>query len=113
MEVLELVELLADRDQLDRAAGDRLDRQRCAPAGVAVELRHQHAVEGDALLERLGDVHRLLPRHRVEHEQDVGRLRRRADGGEFVHQRLVDMETPCGVEDDHVARIRTGVLNAS
>ena len=53
MEDLELVELLADRDELDRLAGDRLDRERGAAARVAVELRQDDAVERDPLLERL------------------------------------------------------------
>ena len=53
VEVLELVELLADRGELDRLAGDRLDRERRAAARVAVELRQHDAVEGDPLLERL------------------------------------------------------------
>ena len=38
--------------------GDRLHRERGAAARVAVELREDHAVEGDPLLERLRDVRR-------------------------------------------------------
>ena len=40
-------------DELDRLAGDRLDRERRAAARVAVELRQDDAVERDPLLERL------------------------------------------------------------
>ena len=71
MEPLELVELLPDRDELDRPPGDVLHGQRGAASGVAVELGHDEAVERDALLERHGDVDRLLAGHRVEDEQDV------------------------------------------
>ena len=42
---LERVELLADGRELDRLAGDRLDRERRAAARVAVELRQDDAVE--------------------------------------------------------------------
>src|SRR5881394_3219328 len=45
VEVLELVDLLADRDELDRLARDRVDRERRAAARVSVELRQHDAVE--------------------------------------------------------------------
>ena len=79
VEALELVELLARGREQDRLAGDRLDRQRGAAAGVAVELGHDHAVEVDGLGELLGDVDRVLAGHRVDDEQDVVRLDRLAD----------------------------------
>ena len=65
------VELLAGRGVEDRLAGDRLDRQRGAAAGVAVELGHHHAVELGRLGEALGDVDRVLAGHRVDDQQDV------------------------------------------
>ena len=71
VEALELLELLAGRGVHDRLAGDRLDRQRGAAAGVAVELGQHHAVELDPLGEALGDVDRVLAGHRVDHQQDV------------------------------------------
>ena len=54
-ELLEPVELLADADELDRHAGDLLDRQGRAAAGVAVELGQDDAVELERVVERLGD----------------------------------------------------------
>ena len=66
------LELLAGGDEHDRLAGDRLDRQRGAAAGVAVELGQDHAVEVRGLVELLGDVDRVLAGHRVDDEQDVG-----------------------------------------
>ena len=71
VEALELVELLAGRGVHDRLAGHRLDRQRGAAAGVAVELRHHDPVELDDLGELLGDVDRVLAGHRVDDEQHV------------------------------------------
>ena len=110
MEVLELVELLADRDELDRLAGDGANGERGAAARVAVQLGQHDAVEGDPLEERLGDVDRLLARHRVEDEQDVRRLRRVADAPELLHQRLVDLQPARGVDDDDVV---AGLARAS
>ena len=70
VEALELVELLARRREQDRLAGDGLDAQRGAAAGVAVELGHHDAVELHRLGELLGDVDGVLAGHRVDDEQD-------------------------------------------
>src|SRR3954468_18809932 len=60
VKALEVLELLARGGEEDRLAGDGLDRQRGAAAGVAVELGHHDAVEVDGLGELLGDVDRVL-----------------------------------------------------
>ncbi len=112
MEVLDLVELLADRGELDRLAGDRLDGERSAAARVSVELREDDAVEGDTLLERLRDRDRFLAGHRVEHEQDVRRLRRVAHRAELFHQRLVDVQPARGVEDDDVLALAPRLVDS-
>ena len=91
-----------------RPPGDGLDGERGAAARVAVELRQHDAVERDSLLERARDRDRLLPRHRVDDEEDVHRLHRVADVRELVHQRLVDLEPAGGVHDHHVAAVGRG-----
>src|SRR5438874_2513828 len=106
VEVLELVDLLADRDELDRPAGDGLDRERGTAARVAVELRQDHAVKGDALLEGERDVDGFLAGHRVEHEQHIGRLRRVANALKLLHQLLVHVQAARRVEDDRVRTVR-------
>src|SRR6266511_3685294 len=78
----------------------------------AIQLRHEDAVERDALLERQRDVHRFLAGHRVEHEQPVGGLRRRADTLELLHQLLVDVQAAGGVEDDRVGTVLRQPLDA-
>ena len=110
MEHLECVELLPGRAEQDRLAGHRLDRERCTAARVAVELRQQHAVEVEPLLERGRDVHRLLPGHRVEHEDRRRRLGRVADAHELVHQLFVDLEPAGGVDDHAVETVGAGAL---
>src|SRR5690606_37470292 len=104
-ELLELVERLAHAEELDRLAGDLLDRQRSATTRVAVELRHDHAVDVEALVERVGDVHLVLTGHRVEDEEDVRGRDRLVDVVELLHQGLVDRESAGGVEDDDVAAL--------
>ncbi len=112
MEDLELVELLADRCELDRLAGDRLDRERGTAARVAVELRQQDAVECDPLLEGGGDVDCLLARHRVEDEQDVRRLQLISELLELVHQLGVDLQAAGSVDDDDVPPLGSRLLEA-
>ena len=102
MEALELVELLAGGGEQDRLAGDRLDRQGGAAAGIAVELGHDHAVELDDLGELLGHVDGVLAGHGIDDEQDVVGLDRLLDVGQLRHQRLVDVEATAGVDDQHV-----------
>ena len=112
VEHLELVELLADRGKLDGLAGDRLDGERSPASSIAVELRQHDAVEGNVLLERLGDVHGLLSRHRVEDEQDVERLDGIANARQLVHQRVVDAETAGCVDDDDIEPVCLRALEA-
>ena len=92
VEALEVAELLARGGEQDRLAGDRLDRQRGAAAGVAVELGEHDAVELRDLGELLGDVDGVLAGHRVDDQQDDVRARDLADLRELLHQRLVDVQ---------------------
>ena len=110
MEALEGVELLPGRGEEDRLAGHRLDRERRAAAGVAVELGHQDAVELGRLGEGLGDADRVLAGHRVDDEQHVVRLDPLADPGQLGHQLLVDVEAAGGVDDQRVAALLAGAL---
>src|SRR4051794_14150894 len=108
VEALEGVELLAGRGVEDRLAGDRLDRQRGAAAGVAVELGHDDAVEVRHFGEPLGHVHRVLARHRVDDQEHVVRLRPLLDLRELVHELLVDVQAPGRVHDQDVALLGSG-----
>ena len=103
IEGLEVLELLTDTDEEDRAAGDLLHRQRGTAARVAVELREHHAGEVDRLRERLGDVHRFLTGHRVDDEQRVVGLHGLADTQQLVHEVGVDLQPARGVDDHDVA----------
>ena len=102
VELLQGVEVLAGADELDRHAGDRLDRQRRAAAGVAVELGHDHAVELQRLVERLGAVDRVLAGHRVDHQVHLVGLDAAVDLRQLVHQLFVDVQAAGRVEDHHV-----------
>ena len=111
VEGLDHVELFARAHKLDGLAGRRADREGCAAAGVAVELREHDAVDAECLIKGGGGVHGVLTGHRVDDEQDLGRLDGGLDALELVHQRFVDVQAACGIEEDHVVAVVTGVLD--
>ncbi len=111
MELLERIEMLARADELDRHAGDGLDRQRGAAAGVAVELRHDHAVKLQRLVERLRAVDGVLAGHRIDHQIDLIGSHALVDHRELVHQLGVDVQTTGGVEDRYVGSRFLGLLH--
>ena len=98
-ELLEPVERLAHAEELDWLAGDLLDREGRAAAGVAVELREDEAVDREPPVELGGGLHRVLADHRVADEEDVLGRDRLLDLLELGHELLVDREPAGGVED--------------
>ena len=96
--------MLAGADELDRHAGDLLDRKRRAAAGVAVELRHDDAVELERLVERLGAVDGVLARHAVDDQIHLLRLDLPIDPLELLHQLVVDVQ-PAGRIENHDIRV--------
>ena len=111
MEFLDLIDLLARRDDLDRHASDGTHRERRATARIAIELRQDQTVEGDRGLEVLRRHDRVLAGHAVEHEQRVGRANRVADLDEFAHQVLINRQAASGVDDDDIATLLLGLLD--
>ena len=105
MKRLELVELFADAGELDRLAGDGLHAQRRAAARVAVELGENGAGDVQRLVKMRGDVDGFLAGRGVEHEQNFLRLHEVAQAHQFLHERLVNLQTPGGVENQNVALI--------
>src|SRR3954447_8067087 len=108
----QVVQLLADADQLHRQAELVRDRHGDAALRGAVELRQRHTADLDGLAEEARLLEAVLPGGRVDHEQ---RLVRRAfealpdDAvhlGELVHQVRLGVQPTGGVDDDHVAASR-------
>ena len=105
MEGLEVLGLLAGAAELDGLAGDRAYGQRRAAAGVAVELGHDDAGDIEGLVEGVGDGDRVLTRHAVHDEQDLGGLDRALDIDELLHELLVDMQSARGVDEHGVVAV--------
>ena len=103
VELLELAELLAGGREGDRAADHFLDAERRAATGVAVELRHDHAVDRQGGVERLGHAHGVLTGHRIDDQERVVGLDRLGDLAHLLHQLGVDRQATGGVDDEHVA----------
>ena len=110
MERLQRVELLADADQLDRAARDGTHRERRTAARVAVDAGQHDAGDGQPVVEGLGHVHGVLAGHGVGDEQRLLRLGQVADVGHFLHQLFVDGEAARRVEDEDVEAFALGRL---
>ncbi len=71
----------------------------------------------DPLVERVGEVDRVLAGERVGDQQNLVRVGGRLDLGHLDHQRLVDVGAAGGVEDDHVVaaeprRVRSRVARS-
>ena len=98
VEDVEVVELLAVGREHDRLAGDRRDRQRGTAAGVAVELGEHHAVEADAVEERL---RRRRPR--------PGRSSRRRRRGSRRAATASRMSAACCISSASIAEPAGGV----
>ena len=80
-----------------------------ASPSILVRIRPGHR---DGRDERLGDADGLLAGHGVDDEQGLDRLHRRVDRGDLGHERLVDRQPAGGVEDDDVADLALGGLDA-
>ena len=89
-----------------------LTLERGAAAGVAVELGQDHAVDGQRVVERLGDADRVLAGHRVDDEERVVRSDDAGDHPDLLHHLGVDGQAAGGVDDEHVAPEAAGLGEA-
>ena len=71
VEKVEVCETLSGGRERDRPTDDLLDRQCRSPAGVSVELREDHAVEVERLVEGLRGGDGVLAGHGVDDEECV------------------------------------------
>src|SRR5205085_2055068 len=74
IERLQLIGLFPHPDELDRHTRDLPDRKRGTATSIAIQLRQDHAVELESLVERPGARDRVLPSQRVTYEEDLVRL---------------------------------------
>ena len=111
MEHLNLVQLLTGADELDGLAGDGLDGEGCAAAGVAVQLGEHDAGQVQGLVEHLGGVDRVLTNHGIHDEENLSRGDGLFHAGELSHELVVHMEPAGGIQKHDVVAVGSGVLN--
>ncbi len=102
MKNLEPGKLLAHADEFDRRAGDLPHRKRGAAARVAIELGEDDAGERQRRAECPRGIHRVLSLHRVDDEQRLHRRHLGVQRRDLLHHRLVDRETPRGIDYHHI-----------
>ena len=108
LEGFERVQLLARAGELDRFAGDKAHGKRRAAARIAVHPGEHHARQRHLVGKVLRNIHRILPGQGIDHQQHFGR---RGDGGHRLHlrhQRLIDVQPPGGIEEQHVETLQAG-----
>src|SRR6266478_300249 len=99
MKLFERIEMLAGADELDWHLRNLLDREHGPTAGVAIELRHDDAVDCQSIVERLGAIDGVLASHAVDDEIDLLRLDLPLDLLQLLHQLFVDVQPAGGIEN--------------
>ena len=112
VEDLDVLGLLAGGGEHDRPPRRARDGQRGTTSGVTVELRQDDTGEVDALGEGPRGLDGRLADHRVDDEEDLVGLDRRADVGGLLHELGVDGEAAGGVDDDDVVVLGLRVADA-
>jgi hypothetical protein len=110
MERFEIVELLADADELDRFSGDRFEAQGGPATGVAVEFGEDGAGNVEGLIELGGDVDGFLAGGSIENEENFLGFDQVTELDQFLDERFVDLEPAGGIEEEGVAVLSPGVL---
>ena len=105
MKLLELIDLLADSREDDRLSHNLTHRQRGASAGIAVKLGEDHAGDIQTLVVGPRRAHSVLSGHGVSNEENLLGLEDLLEPLQLVHELVVDMKPPCGVEDQDLVAL--------
>ena len=100
MEGLQRLEALAGGDELDRQSGHLAHGEHGPAARVRVDLGDDDAGALDGVVEVAGEGDRLLPRHRVDDDQHLGRVDLVGEVRELVGELVVEGDGAAGVDDD-------------
>jgi hypothetical protein len=87
--------------KLDRHAQRAAHRQRRATARITIELGQNHTGQTDCVMEALRDLHRFLTDHRIDDEQNFGRLGDCLDAPQLIHELVIDLQPARRIEDQY------------
>src|SRR6185295_10717029 len=99
---LDRIVAFAYADELNRLAGDFLDRKRRASPAVAFHLAQDHARQPDLIVKLLRGSHGVLSGHRVGDKQNLRRHCLRFDLFKLDHQLFVDVQASGSVDEQGV-----------
>ena len=102
VERLQPGEFFADTGKLDRLAGDVPYRQRSTAACITIELGQHNSGQRQRFRKCLRHIYRVLPLHRIHHEQRFDGLQGRMQFADFVHHLFVNREAARGINDQHI-----------
>ena len=109
MEHIQIIQLFAGALKLDGLAGNGQHRKRCTAAGIAVGLGKDDAIHAHRLVEGLGHVDGVLTGHGVHHQQGLVHGNGGLDVHQLLHQHFVDLQAACGIQNDDVVAVVSGV----
>ena len=111
MKRFQILQFFAGTGKFDRFSCDGTDGKRRTAAGIAVELGEDHTGNPEGIVKRFGGVDGVLTGHGINDQQDLVGRDLFFYVAQFIHQRLVDMQTAGGVDNDDVVAVILGVCN--
>ena len=111
MEGVNGLHFLARTHELDGLVHHGADAEGSTTTCVTIQLGENHTRIVQPLVELLGRVHGILSRHGIHHEENLVRMRGIPDVLYLLHQFLVNGQTARRIDDDHVVRLGTSLLD--
>ena len=97
--------------KLDWFSRDSPDGEQRPAACIAFHFRQNDARKADTLIELSGHRDSVLAGHGIGNEQDLVRHHRRLNGSQFVHEFVIDVQTPARIEHYDIKTLRPAALN--
>ena len=113
MENFHFRQLFAHTHKLDGRAGNSANGESSATARIAVHLGEHHAGNAKALVKAFGHGHGVLTGHGVGNKQNFLGLHRLLDGGQFLHENFIHMQSASRIEQQHSGLLFAGFFKRS
>ena len=111
MKRLKRLNFFPDPKKFYRLAGYLANRERHTSARIAIGFGQYDSRQWQGSIKSRGCIDSILARHAVYDEQGFERIGGCVYLTYLIHQILVDVETPRGVQYQHVATFQFGILD--